>query len=575
MDIETFLARDQRKDLLRFSTAGSVDDGKSTLIGRLLYDSKSLFEDHLASVKRSTVNRSTGPIDFSLITDGLKAEREQGITIDVAYRYFSTPARKFIIADTPGHEQYTRNMATGASTAELAVILIDARNGVLPQSRRHAYISALLGIRHVVVAVNKMDLMGYSQAVFEQIRDEFAAYLERIGVSGARFIPISALEGDNVVARSGRMPWYEGESLLEHLETVPLSQGGDGEKPLRFAVQYVLRPDQTFRGYAGQVVSGAIRPGDAVLALPSGRISRVKQIVTFDSDLEEAAAPLSVSVCLEDEIDISRGDMLVTPEALPHVSRRFEASLVWMRDEPLRTGKTYLLKHTTQQVTASLRRLAYRVEVDTLDRSTADRLDLNEIGVVEIETSRPLYFDPYRTCRPTGAFILIDPLSNATVAAGMIAERARELSSPARDELRGIEFKASRVTPAERLARAGHLPAVVWLTARRDVAYLVEARLFAAGCQVHVLSEDVESVIVPELAQLLSEAGLIAIVSSTSVDAEERERTREMVGGNRFVEFAPKALPASDARAAAIVCDELERRGVIQPLGRFTEGEGI
>ena len=574
MDIENFLARDQQKQLLRFSTAGSVDDGKSTLIGRLLYDSKALFEDHLAAVRRSPVNRASGPIDFSLITDGLKAEREQGITIDVAYRYFSTPTRKFIIADTPGHEQYTRNMATGASTADLAVILIDARNGVLAQSCRHAYIAALLGIRHIAVAVNKMDLRGYAQEVFERIRTEFAGFLERIGVREAVFIPMSALEGDNVVQRSTRMPWYRGPSLLEYLETVPLEPVTEGAG-LRFAVQYVLRPGQTFRGYAGQVLSGSLRPGDEVLALPSGRTSRVKQIVTYDGNLDEAAPPMSIAVCLEDEIDVSRGDMLVPPAQLPHVSRRFEASLVWMHSDPLAPGRAYLLKHTTQQVTATIRRVVHRVEVDTLEKIASDRLELNQIGAVEVETNRPVFFDPYRDCRATGAFILIDPLSNATVAAGMIAERPRQQARPALDELRGIEFKASRVTPAERFARAGHFPAVVWLTARRELAYQVEARLFAEGCQVHVLSEDVESQIVPELAQLLSEAGLIAIVSTTSFDAEGRAHTRELVGAERFVEFPPRALPASDERAAALVRDELERRGIIRGSGRLMEGEGI
>jgi sulfate adenylyltransferase large subunit len=570
--IEAFLAADQEKDLLRFSTAGSVDDGKSTLIGRLLHDSKTLFEDHLAAVRNSRVNRAAGPIDFSLITDGLKAEREQGITIDVAYRYFATPARKFIIADTPGHEQYTRNMATGASTADLAVILIDAARGIMPQSRRHAYIAALLGIPQLVVAVNKMDLAGYSREVFEAIRDEFSAYLESLGAPGATFIPISALEGDNVVERGARMPWYTGANLLEHLETAPLPRGL-AVGPLRFPVQCVARPDAAFRGYAGQIASGVVRRGDSVLALPSGRFSRVKRIVTYDGDLDEAFAPMSVTLALEDDLDISRGDMLAAPTALPHVSRRFEARLVWMHHQPLEPGRPYLLKHTSQQVTAKVRGRLERVDVGTLERTAAVSLTLNEIGVATLETNRPLFFDSYQANRATGAFILIDPMSNATVAAGMIAEREREAAEPARREWEGIEFKISRVTPAERFARSGHFPAVVWLTARREMAYLVEAKLFAAGCQVHVLAEDLESAVVVEAAELLAEAGLIAIVSS--FDREERERARRRVGEERFVSIEPGELAASDESAAAAVCQALEHRGIVRALDRYTEGEGI
>ncbi len=562
------------QDLLRFSTAGSVDDGKSTLIGRLLYDSKALLEDHLDAVKGSKVNRAAGPIDFSLITDGLRAEREQGITIDVAYRYFATPARKFIIADTPGHEQYTRNMATGASTADLAVILIDARNGVLSQSRRHAYIAALLGTPHVIVAVNKMDAAGYAREIFERIREEFSAYLTAIGIRGARFIPISALEGDNVAGRSRSMPWYDGAHLLEFLERVPVTRNGAGG-PLRYPVQCVLRPDQGFRGYAGQLVSGILRPGDEVLALPSGSVTRVHSIPGYDGDLDLAFPPMSVTVCLEDEIDLSRGDMLVSPAAMPHVSRRFDASLVWMHEKPLEAERTYLLKHTTQLVKATVRAPIRLVDVDTLQRSPASELRLNEIGEASIETNRPLFFDAYRASRATGAFILIDPISNVTVAAGMIAERPRRDSGTTREELHEIEFKASRVTPAERLARAGHFPAVIWLTARRNLAYQVEAKLFADGCQVHVLAEDSESAIVAELAELLCEAGLIAIVSSSSHHPEEMERTRELVGAARMLDFAPKTLPASDVQAAEIIFQALEARGVVRGLDRLMEGEGI
>ncbi|MGH9672773.1 MAG: sulfate adenylyltransferase subunit 1, partial [Bryobacteraceae bacterium] len=374
--IEKFLAETSRHELLRFTTAGSVDDGKSTLIGRLLYDSKGVYEDQLSSVRNSRVNRSTGPIDFSLLTDGLRAEREQGITIDVAYRYFSTPRRKFIIADTPGHEQYTRNMATGASTASLAVILVDARKGLLPQSRRHAYISSLLGIPRVVLAVNKMDLVEFSRDVFEAIRRDFAEFSSGLGFHDICAIPISALDGDNVVTRSPRTPWHRGQCLLEHLETVPIAHA-EGAGHLRFPVQYVIRPDLDFRGYAGQLADGLLHPGDSVMALPSGRTSRVKSITTYDGELSEAFPPMPVTVTLQDEIDVSRGDMLVDPAAMPHVSRRFEASLVWMHPEPMLPLRPYMLKHTTRTVQAAVSKLLHRVDVNTLGEERAVRLELN------------------------------------------------------------------------------------------------------------------------------------------------------------------------------------------------------
>lgn len=440
--IEDFLQQEQQKELLRLTTAGSVDDGKSTLIGRLLYDSKGVYEDQIASVRKASVNRNAGPIDFSLLTDGLKAEREQGITIDVAYRYFSTPKRKFIIADTPGHEQYTRNMATGASTAHLAIVLVDARKGVLPQSRRHAYIAALLGIPTVVVAINKMDLVDFSREVFDNIVAEFRAFVADLGIRRLHFIPISALDGDNVVSDSPRTPWYSGGHLLQYLETVPLAVDNRAAD-LRFPVQYVLRPTLDFRGYAGQLAAGTLRPGDEVMALPSGRTSRVKEIVTFDGHLAEAHPPMSVTVTLEDELDISRGDMLVHPSSMPHVSRRFEAQLVWMHTEPLVPEKTYLLKHTAQQVRGSVTAIRHRTDVNTLAALPASRLELNEIGTVSIETHKPLFFDGYRKNRSTGCFVLIDPISNATVAAGMIAERGlrQERRKPV---LGGIEFSTLR-----------------------------------------------------------------------------------------------------------------------------------
>jgi sulfate adenylyltransferase large subunit len=572
-DIDAFLEQDQEKGLLRFTTAGSVDDGKSTLIGRLLYDSRGVYEDQLAAVQKSTVNRSSGPIDFSLLTDGLRAEREQGITIDVAYRYFATPKRKFIIADTPGHEQYTRNMATGASTADLAIVLVDARSGVLPQSRRHAFITALLGIPRIVVAVNKMDLVQFRAEVFEEIREEFGRHLERLGIEDVLFIPISALDGDNVIARSPRTPWYHGESLLEHLENVPLDVSREGQ-PLRFPVQYVIRPDLAFRGYAGQVVSGTIRPGDSVMVLPSGRTSRVKSITTWDGDLQEAFVRMPITICLEDELDVSRGDMLVHPQRLPHVSRHFEATLVWMDKQPLQLDRSYLLKQTTQQLTANVTALEHRVNINTLEEEAADRLEMNEIGQVAIETTRPIFFDRYSSNRWTGSFILIDPISNATVAAGMIQEPRRKKGLD-RAALLELEFQASRVTPAERYARAGHYPATIWLTARQDLAYLLETKLFQRGCQVHVLAEQVESRILPELAALLNAAGLITIFSVSGVDSAERERARRQVGDIRFFDFESQSLATSDEQAAEQVCAVLDERGILPRRGQFTVADGI
>ncbi len=429
--------------LLRFSTAGSVDDGKSTLIGRLLYDSKGVYEDQLASVAKASANGSGGHIDLALLTDGLRAEREQGITIDVAYRYFSTPKRKFIIADTPGHEQYTRNMATGASTADLAIILIDARNGVLPQSRRHASIANLLGIKHFVVAINKMDLMDFDEAVYDKIRIEFTGFMDRIGAPAPLFIPISARDGDNVVTKSPRSPWYYGPALLEYLEEVPADAGRE-TLPARFPIQYVLRPNLDFRGYAGQISSGIFRAGDLVLALPARRHTRIERIVTFDGDLASAEAPQSVTICLADEIDISRGDMIVPALSVPFVARRFRASIVWMNLKPLETGRSYFIKHTSHQMRGVIRGIYHRVDVNTLEHVGAQRLELNEIGEISVETHRPLFFDSYKTNRITGAFIVIDTLSNETLGAGMILD------------IEGKEETRGQVTESERTARFGH-----------------------------------------------------------------------------------------------------------------------
>jgi sulfate adenylyltransferase subunit 1 len=416
--IEEFLAVEQAKDLLRFTTAGSVDDGKSTLIGRLLYDSKNVYEDHVRAVTR-TQGTAAAAIDFAQLTDGLRAEREQGITIDVAYRYFSTARRKFIIADTPGHEQYTRNMATGASTADLAIILVDARKGILNQSRRHAYIAALLGIPRVIAAINKMDLVEYSESVFAQLSSDFAHLAERVGLKSFEAIPISALNGDNVVHASENMPWYEGATLLEYLESVPVARG-NAASAFRLPVQRVIRPDQNFRGFAGQIAAGTVRCGDRVVALPSGHTSRVASIVTFDGELESASAPQSITITLEDERDISRGDTIAAIDAPPATANHFEASLVWMHADALEPGRRYLLKHTTQTVPARVRSIRHKVNIETLDPQAAATLDLNAIGLVEVETDRPVLADLYNESRATGSFILIDPANHATVGAGMI-----------------------------------------------------------------------------------------------------------------------------------------------------------
>jgi len=537
--------------LLRFTTAGSVDDGKSTLIGRLLYDSQNVYEDQLKAVTKATVNRSAGPIDFSLLTDGLRAEREQGITIDVAYRYFATARRKFIIADTPGHEQYTRNMATGASTADLAIILIDARNGVLQQSRRHAYITSLLGIPNFVIAVNKMDAVGYSESIFRAIETEFREFVTRLAVPShtphVYFLPISALEGDNVVRPSRNMPWFAGPCLLEFLETVPVHHRAR-TTAFRFPVQRVIRPNQDFRGYAGQVVSGAIRPGDSILALPAGRRSRVKSIETFDGPLEEAVAPMSVTLTLEDELDISRGDMLASAQKTPEIARQFDASVVWMSEEPLDLGRRYLLKHTAQTIPAEVKAVRHRVNIGTLQHEAADRLEMNGIGVLRIETSRPIYFDPYVQNRATGSLILIDPETNATVAAGMIL--APVIVERGHLNTAALDLKHERVTPVERIVRYRHGGETISLGDRKGVAWLVERRLFDRGCSVAV----VERPSAETLAALEHAGVLVLLVSDKAPDWN---------------------LPADDAEAAIFVVTTLEETEILLRKESLTGGEGI
>ena len=424
LNIKEFLDKDEQKDLLRFLTAGSVDDGKSTLIGRLLFDSKKIYEDQLDALERDSkrVGNAGEHIDYALLLDGLKAEREQGITIDVAYRYFSTNNRKFIIADTPGHEQYTRNMITGGSTANLAIILVDARTGVITQTRRHTFLVSLLGIKHVVLAVNKMDLVDFDKETFDRIVNDYKHFVAPLGIPDITCIPLSALDGDNVVEKSTRTPWYEGPALLDFLETVPIDLDRN-YTDFRYPVQYVLRPNQNFRGFCGKVASGVVRKGDTVMALPSGKTSKVKSIVTYDGELECAYPPLCVTLTLEDEIDISRGEMLVHPDNLPISDRNFEAMLVWMDEEEMDVNKSFYIKQTTNTTRARVDSIRYKVDVNTMEHSSVDKLQLNEIGRVVFTTGKELFFDPYARNKQTGAFILIDPITNNTSAVGMIIDR--------------------------------------------------------------------------------------------------------------------------------------------------------
>jgi sulfate adenylyltransferase large subunit len=478
--IDEFLLAEREKDLLRFSTAGSVDDGKSTLIGRLLYDTQSVYEDQVKSIEGKGTT-APGQIDFALLTDGLRAEREQGITIDVAYRYFSTARRKFIIADTPGHEQYTRNMATGASTADAAVVLIDASKGVQIQSRRHAYIASLLRVRHVLVAVNKMDLIGYDESVFRAIETDFRAVLDQIAADTGtpvelHFVPVSALKGDNVVHATGAMPWYAGPSLLELLEALPSAQD-TSSAPFRFPVQRVLRPDHTFRGFAGQIASGTVRRGDEIAVFPSGRSAKVERIVTFDGDPEEATAPLSVTLVLDRELDISRGDLIAGVGTAPAVASSVKASLVWMDQRPLDLNRRYLLKHTSHTVPAFISLIDHRVDLGAFRHEPAITLRMNDIGAVSLHLLRPIAVDLYRENRGTGALILIDPETNATVAAGMVTAAQGKTVAEEEDEAAAW----GRVTAGEREARWRHRGGVLELAGPTELIDAVERSLFAVG----------------------------------------------------------------------------------------------
>jgi sulfate adenylyltransferase large subunit len=561
--IDSFLRREEENDLLRFITCGSVDDGKSTLIGRLLYDSKGVYEDQISAIRKATVNQSAGAMDFALLTDGLRAEREQGITIDVAYRYFSTPKRKFIIADTPGHEQYTRNMATGTSTANLAIVLVDARNGVLPQSRRHAFIASLLGIHHLVVAVNKMDLVGYSEEVFDKICADFNSFAAPLQLSDLYFIPVSALLGDNILTKSENMPWFGGASLLHHLETVHI--GSDRNlTEMRFPVQLVSRPTHDFRGFAGQIASGVLKPGDPVMVLPSGRTSRVKSIVAQDGELARAFPPMSVTVCLEDEVDISRGNMLVPPSHSPHVTRCIDARLVWMDNQPLDLRRQYLIKHTTQWVKAQVRYVRYRVDVNSFQRHPASELKLNEIGAVVIDTHSPLFVDQYRRNRATGSFVLVDPISNATVAAGMITGRDPKLADSAIQEVQAAEAK--HISQTDRQKRVGHPSALIWVNGGVHLAFAIESDLFSRGYLTHVIAAQADGSVMLELAQNLTAAGLITICAADFLYEVERDRAQALIDPMRFLNVDASLFSSSEEAVAKILAMLTERQ--IVPLDR-------
>jgi sulfate adenylyltransferase subunit 1 len=552
------------KELLRFTTAGSVDDGKSTLIGRLLHDSKAIYEDQLASVRGSRFNRSGGPIDFALLTDGLRAEREQGITIDVAYRYFETPARKFIIADTPGHEQYTRNMATGASTADLAIILVDATRGVQAQTRRHAYIASLLGIVNVVAAINKMDLVGYSEDVFSRLNDEFLVLSRQLGIERVVGIPISALAGDNIINLSDRTPWYQGPTLLRHLESVPVRLH-TRQEPVRFPVQFVLRPDASFRGFAGQLASGTIRPGDALLALPSRRTTRVRSIVGFDGEKSEAFAPMSTTLTLEDEIDLSRGDILVSPDAPPEVSSHLEAMVVWLDAKPMALGHSYLIKHNVRSSRAKATKIRFRMNMNTLEREPAPELHMNDIAAVEFETASPLFFDPYKRNRVTGSFILIDPISNATVGAAMIERELAPQTDHAFQDVRAAKPEASPVTAPltseDRYRRHGHYPAVIFAGNRLALARSLQSALFARGFEVlHLAGAELSAERLETVLSLANSLGLVVILSlekSQEVQDSRRQLPWKQLAaehGFRFTFDLPEqTLPLDDAAAVQSV----------------------
>ncbi|WP_313230920.1 sulfate adenylyltransferase subunit CysN [Sphingobium yanoikuyae] len=564
-DIDAYLDVHQHKTMLRFITCGSVDDGKSTLIGRLLYDSKMIFEDQLEALQADSkrVGTQGQEIDFALLVDGLAAEREQGITIDVAYRFFATEKRKFIVADTPGHEQYTRNMVTGASTADLAVILIDARKGILTQTRRHSYLAHLIGIRNIVLAVNKMDLVGYDQAVFDKIVADYAAFAQSIGISAFTPIPISGFKGDNITARSDNTPWYQGPTLMAHLESVEVDATA-AAKPFRMPVQWVNRPNLDFRGFAGLIASGSVKPGDAVRVLPSGKTSTISRIVTLDGDLDEAIAGQSVTLCFADEIDCSRGDVIAVADNPPEVSSQFEATIVWMDDEAMLPGRPYWLKIGTQSVSATVQAPKYVVNVNTMEHLAAKTLDLNAIGVAELATDKPISFEPYADNRTLGGFILIDKISNRTVAAGMLHFSLRRAQN--------VHWQATDIGREAHAALKNQVPRILWFTGlsgsgKSTIANEVEKRLALMNRHTFLLDGDnirhglnkdlgfteadrIENIRrVGEVAKLMADAGLIVLTAFISPFRAEREMVREMLPDGEFIEiFVDTPLEVAEAR---------------------------
>ena len=552
-DIDAYLLQHQHKSLLRFITCGSVDDGKSTLIGRLLYDSKMIFEDQLAALESDSkkVGTQGQEIDFALLVDGLAAEREQGITIDVAYRYFSTEKRKFIVADTPGHEQYTRNMITGASTADLAVILVDARKGILTQTKRHSYLAHLIGIRHLVLAVNKMDLVGYDQAIYDRIVADYAAFAESIGIARFTPMPISGFKGDNITAASANTPWYDGPTLIDHLETVTLDVSEDQAGAFRMPVQWVNRPNLDFRGFSGLVASGSITPGDPVRILPGGRTSTIARVVTFGGDLPRAVAGQSVTLTLTDEIDCSRGDVIVAAESPPEAADQFEATVVWMADEEMLPGRPYWLKLATQTVTATVQQPKYQINVNTMERLAAKTLELNAIGIANLSTDRPLVFEPYADNRQLGGFILVDKITNATVAAGMLHFSLRRAQN--------VHWQATDIGREAHAALKNQKAAVLWFTGlsgagKSTIANLVEMKLARMNRHTFLLDGDnvrhglnrdlgftdadrIENIRrVGEVAKLMTDAGLIVITAFISPFRAEREMVRQMMAPGEFIE---------------------------------------
>jgi bifunctional enzyme CysN/CysC len=579
-DIDAYLKQHENKELLRFLTCGSVDDGKSTLIGRLLYDSKLIFEDQLEAVASdsSKVGTVAEGLDLALLVDGLQAEREQGITIDVAYRYFSTEKRKFIIADTPGHEQYTRNMATGASNCDLAIILVDARHGVLTQTKRHTFIATLLGIKHIIVAINKMDLVDYSEDIYQEIKSDYASFSAQLDAVDFRYVPMSALQGDNVVNPSEFMPWYQGAPLMTMLESIQISSDKN-LSDFRFPVQYVNRPHLNFRGYCGTVASGVVKQGDEVMVLPSRKTSRISSIVTFDGKLNEAFPPQAVTLTIEDEIDISRGDMLVHPNNLPYFSDRLDAQIVWMDETPMKPGKQYLFKQATKKTTGSITEVRFKIDVNTLEQMPSEHLNLNEIGRCEVMLSQRIAFDSYKANRNTGSFIIIDRLTNVTVGAGMIVGTGGDTTGSAweaRQRSKHLQATSSLITDQERGERFGQHPKTLLLTGltgsgKSTIAYALERKLFDMGRAAAVVdgqnlrlgpsrdlgfdedsrSENLRRGV--EIAKMMNQAGLISICSLIAPSDSVRKKAREAVGEDFLLVYLNAPLE---------VCKERDTEGI-------------